>query len=110
MNILDDHTNKWMSGQIYQHYRPQGFRFTIQYGGRYYTMENKFLSLITEIRDDKRPNYVLTHFYQTNINPIYGTSKYNLKIYTDDLPDPVYILALYALDSNLVRRRMQFTP
>jgi hypothetical protein len=60
--VLDDQLNKWMKGQIYQSYYPQGFRFTIKYGEKYYFMENNINSLITQIRDAKRQNYIQTRF------------------------------------------------
>jgi len=68
-------------------------------------MENKIGSLITEIRDQKRKNYILTRFYKIYENPFFGSSKYNIQVYTDDLPDPIYVLALYALDSIAITKR-----
>lgn len=62
-------------------------------------MEHKFGSLMTVIRDQKRQNYILSSFYQTYFNPYLGSSRDNIQIYMDNLPDPIYILALYALDS-----------
>jgi len=73
-------------------------------------MENKINSLTTEIRDAKRPNYILSRFYQTYFNPLFRSSKYNIQIYTDDLPDSIYILALSALNSNNIKRRIHFIP
>ncbi len=104
LDVFDDQLNRWMKGQIYQSYYPQGFRFTIKYGEKYYFMENNMNSLITQIRDAKRQNYILTRFY-----PLLGSSKYNIQIYTDDLPDPIYILALSAFNSNIIQRRFTFT-
>jgi hypothetical protein len=51
----------------------EGFRFTIKYGEKYYSMENKINSLITEIRDAKKANYILTRFYQTYFNLLFGS-------------------------------------
>ncbi len=104
-NVLDDQYNRWITGQISQRYYSQGFRFIIKYGRKYYLMENKIGSLITEIRDQKRKNYVLTRFYKIYENPFFGSSKYNIQVYTDDLPDPIYVLALYALDSIAITKR-----
>ena len=110
INILDDQLNQWVRGQIYQLNRSDGFRCIIKYGGTSFVMENRFGSLITEIRDQKRPNYILSRFYQTYFDPFFGSSRYNIQIYTDDLPDPLYILALSALDSGIVQRRVRFIP
>ena len=52
----------------------------------------------------------LQRFSQTYFHPLFGSSKYNIQIYTDDLPDPIYILALYALDSTIPKRRIKFDP
>jgi hypothetical protein len=109
-NVLDDELNKWVKGQIYQTYRPQGFLFTIQYGGEYYTMENKVGSLVTEIRNKKKTNNILSTFRQTYFHPIFASSKYNIQINTDELPHPIYILALYALDSTKIRSKVKFIP
>jgi hypothetical protein len=73
-------------------------------------MENKLGSLITEIRNQKRPNILLTKFSQTYFNPLFGSSKYNIEVYGNDLPDPIYILALHALDSTTLKRRIKFLP
>ncbi len=44
-------------------------------------MENKINSLIMEIRDAKKPNYIPTRFYQTYFNPLFRTSKYNISTF-----------------------------
>ncbi|UJR24702.1 hypothetical protein I4U23_006076 [Adineta vaga] len=109
-NVLDDRLNQWMNGYVYQRYRPQGFRFAIEYGGHSYIMENRIGSSITEIRDEKKPNYLLTRFHQTYIDPITGSLKYNVKVFTDDLPDPIYMMALYAYDSITSKRKNKLRP
>jgi hypothetical protein len=73
-------------------------------------LENPRGSLITEIRDIKKPNYTLTRFSQTYTNPLFASSRYNIQIYQEDLPDPIYILAIYALDSTNRRNRIKFIP
>ncbi|CAF1312623.1 unnamed protein product [Adineta steineri] len=108
-NVFDDQLNQWMPGQITQRYRPQGFRFTIGYGGHIYTMENKVGSSIIDVKDELRPNYILTRFYQTNLNPLFNSFKYDIQVYRDDLPDPIYILALYALDTVTYQKKYNVT-
>ncbi|CAF1358469.1 unnamed protein product [Adineta steineri] len=108
-NVFDDQLNQWMPGQITQRYRPQGFRFTIGYGGHIYTMENKVGSSIIDVKDELRPNYILTRFYQTNLNPLFKSFKYDIQVYRDDLPDPIYILALYALDTVTYQKKYNVT-
>lgn len=65
---------------------------------------------MTYIRDEKRPTHLLTRFQQTYLDPVTGSLKYNMRVYTNDLPDPIYIMALYALDSMTSRRRIKFNP
>ncbi|CAF1350155.1 unnamed protein product [Adineta steineri] len=108
-NVFDDQLNQWMPGQITQRYRPQGFRFTIGYGGHIYTMENKVGSSIIDVKDELRPNYILTRFYQTNLNTLFKSFKYDIQVYRDDLPDPIYILALYALDTVTYQKKYNVT-
>src|SRR5689334_662858 len=106
-NVLDNELNQWIRGQISERYYPQGFRFTIRYRRKYYIMENKLDSLITRIRDAQKQNNILTQFSQTYFNPLSGSSRYRMNIFSDDLPDPVYILSLYAFDSTIVKRRIR---
>lgn len=73
-------------------------------------MENKFNSLITQIYNVNKANYILSRFYENSLNPFFESSKYNIEIYTDDLPDPIYILAVYALDSISIKRKIRFIP
>lgn len=105
-NVLDDQLNKWINGEIIENSSSDGFKFTIKYGNKLYIMENKFNSLITQIRDAKKPNYILTNFYRNNLNPFINSPMYNIRIYTNDLPDPIYILALYVLDSTFIQRKL----
>ncbi|CAF3025515.1 unnamed protein product [Rotaria socialis] len=110
MNILDDQLNQWVIGKIYQRYHSGALQFRIDYRGKFYIMENKFGSLITEIRDEKKPDYILTHFYRASSNVMYPSSKYKIQVYKNDLPHPIYILALYALDSITFNKRIKLIP
>ncbi|CAF0835979.1 unnamed protein product [Adineta ricciae] len=109
-NVLDDELNQWMNGYIFQRYRPQGFRLSIEYGGHVYIMENRLGSLITDIRDEQNPNYLLTRFQQTYIDPLTGSMKYAVKVFTNDLPDPIYMMALYAYDSIASKKKLKLRP
>lgn len=104
-NIFDDQLNRWMYGQIMQRFTPWGFMYSIEYGGQPYVMENKYGSPVVEIRSKQKPDNVLTRFYRRSMNPRARSSRYNVKIYSNDLPDPFYILALYAYDSNYINNQ-----
>ena len=73
-------------------------------------MKNEKSSLITEIRDENKSNYILSRFSQNSFNRLTGYSKYHIQIFTDDLPRPVYIFALFLLDSTNFQRRITFFP
>jgi hypothetical protein len=62
-------------------------------------MEQKPLSLTTEIRDEQQSNYILARI-RIRLASILLPNKYDLQIYTNELPDVIYLLALTAYDYN----------
>lgn len=99
MNIFDDKYNKWINGQIFRMNSYQSFKFRLKYNNKFYTMENKYSSSITEIRDENNKNYILSCFYQKQIYENSLSSKYKIEIYKNDLPDSFHVVALNILDS-----------
>ena len=58
-------------------------------------MEQKFRSPFIDIRDESRSNLLLSRFFPKASQ----SSKYHLQIYTNDLPDPLYILGFSHFNS-----------
>ena len=59
-------------------------------------MEHKAFSLTTEIRDEQQPYYILARIKMR----LTWLNRYDLQVYTDELPDVLYFLALAAYDHN----------
>ncbi len=68
-------------------------------------MEYQAFSLTTEIRDEQQPNYILARI-RMRLSSMLWSNKYDLQVYTNDLPDAIYLLALAAYDyNNVVTKR-----
>jgi hypothetical protein len=61
-------------------------------------MEQKAFSFTSQIRDEQQPYYILARIKMKLAWP----NRYDLQVYTDDLPDVLYLLALAAYDYNKV--------
>ena len=102
MRIYDDQYHRWMTGQFIGLQSPS-LRLRIEYNGIQYLMENPSQSEIIQIRNEKRREILLTRFYPRFRYPFSSfssKSKYHLEIYSDDLPDQIYILALALFNSR----------
>ena len=66
-------------------------------------MEQKSFSLTTEIRDEQQFNYVLARIRIRLVSAVWA-NKYDLEVYTNELPDVIYLLALAAYDYNHAER------
>jgi len=62
-------------------------------------MEQKAFSLTTEIRDEQQPYYIHARI-KMRLTSVVWSNKYDLQVYTDELPDVLYLLALAAYDYN----------
>lgn len=97
MRIYDDHYHRWITGQIINLQSPS-LRLRIDYNGIQYLMENQYQSEIIQIRNEKRREILLTRFYPRFRYPFSSSfslkNNYQLEIYSNDLPDQIYILAL----------------
>lgn len=96
LRVFDDEFDQWFPGQISQRFRLDDLVFRIEYQNKFYLMEKKFRSPLIDIRDESRSNLLLSRFFPKASQP----SKYHLQIYTNDLPDPLYILAFSLLNSG----------
>ena len=99
MRIYDLLYNQWITGRISQVYPSYRFRYTIQYANRRLVLEQRGLTYTIEIRDELQPNYVLARVH-TRLSSLILSNRYDLQVYTNELPDTVYILALAAYDYN----------
>ena len=100
IEVFDLSYNQWIPGKISQTFPGYRFRFIIQYVNRRLIMEHKVFSLTTEFRDEQQPSYVLARF-RMRLSSVVWSNKYDLQVYTNDLPDLIYLLALAAYDYNI---------
>jgi hypothetical protein len=97
IQVYDLLYNQWIPGKISQAFPGYLFRYIIQYANRRLIMEHRVFSLTTEIRDAQQPDYVLARF-RIRLTSVVWSNKYDLQVYTNELPDVIYILALAAYD------------
>jgi hypothetical protein len=65
-------------------------------------MEHKAFTLTSEIRDEQRPDYILARIRKRLASYLWS-NKYDLQVYTNELPDAIYLLAIAAYDYNSPR-------
>lgn len=95
--------NQWIPGRITQAFPTYRFRYNIQYGNRRLIAEHQVFSLTTSIRDEQQPNYVLARI-KKRLSSFVWSNKYDLEVYTNELPDLIYLLTLVAYDYNNIAR------
>ncbi|CAF1075586.1 unnamed protein product [Rotaria sordida] len=103
IQVFDTIFNQWIPGRITQAFPNYSFRYIIQYANRHLIMEHNIFSLTTEIRNEQPPNYILARM-RLRLSSIILPNKYDLQVYTNELPDVIYFLALAAYDYNNGRR------
>ncbi|CAF2549784.1 unnamed protein product [Rotaria sp. Silwood2] len=104
IQVFDIMFNQWNFGRITQAFPTYTFRYIIQYANQRLIMEHQAFSLTTEIRNEQPPNDVLARI-RTKLSSFILPNKYDLEIYTNELPDVIYLLALVAYDYNHGRNR-----
>ncbi len=102
IQVYDNVFNQWIPGKISQAFPTYRFRYHIQYGNRRLIMEHKAFLLTTEIRDEQQPNFILARMRKRLVSYIWS-NKYDLQVYTNELPDTIYLLAIAAYDYNSAR-------
>jgi hypothetical protein len=102
IQVYDTVLNQWIPGRISQAFPTYRFRYYIQYGNRRLIMEHIAFSLTTEIRDERQPNFILARMSKRLVSIIWS-NKYDLQVYTNELPDTIYLLAIAAYDYNSAR-------
>ena len=97
--------NQWIAGRISQNFPNYRLRYNIQYANRRLILNKNLFSLIYEIRDEQWPNNVLARI-KKRLSSIIWSNKYGLDVYTNELPDVIYLLSIFAFDySDTSRKR-----
>ena len=82
-------------------------RYEIQYAGRSLILEKKGLTAQMEIRDGQIQDYILANVRQ-RVRSLFINNQYELRVFSNDVPDVVYILAVAAYDYNRSRRSHRY--
>ncbi|CAF0735948.1 unnamed protein product [Adineta steineri] len=98
ISIFDSSSNQWINGRIRRHFQFFGDQYTIEWNGQSIVMETKIFSLTTKYHYQNQET-ILAQFHRRWISLIW-TNKYDLEIFSKEIPDAIYILALAAKDHN----------
>ncbi|CAF1478899.1 unnamed protein product, partial [Rotaria sp. Silwood1] len=89
--VYDDRKQKWSKGSIKQHWQIFGSNFTIKWNDHLLLMETKSLTSTTNIFDTENKYNLLARF-QLRRKPFTWISKHDMEIYSNAIPDAVYLL------------------
>ena len=94
LRLLDSKTGQWITGSMKPHLKlSKHYHYTIQIGQRRILMEKDWLSPHMIFRDESQPGTFLARFQREFYSPITATT-YGVQVYSDDIPDGLYLLAL----------------
>ncbi|CAF2155679.1 unnamed protein product [Rotaria magnacalcarata] len=96
ISIFDSPSNQWINGSIHKNLAFFGDKYTIVWNGKVIVMETKFASLITKFHDQQQGN-LSAKFHKRWISFVWS-DKYDLEIFSKEIPDTLYMLALAAKD------------
>ncbi|UJR12371.1 hypothetical protein I4U23_016548 [Adineta vaga] len=99
ISIFDSSSNEWLHGRIRKHFQFFGDHYTIEWNGKTIVMETKVFSLTTTFYYQNQET-LLAQFHRRWISFIWR-NKYDLEIFSKQIPDAIYILALIARDHNI---------
>ncbi|CAF4109741.1 unnamed protein product [Rotaria sp. Silwood2] len=98
ISIFDSQSNQWIDGQIRKHLTFFGDKYTIEWNGKSMVMETKFLSFTTKFRDENQGNMLAE--FRMRWTSLFWFKKYDLEIFSKEVPETIYIMALAAKDHN----------
>lgn len=94
LSLLDEKTGQWITGSMKAHLTLlKHFQYTIDLNGRKISLEKDLLSSHATFRDTSQGNMLLARYQREFFSPVTATT-YGAQIYSNDLPDGLYLLAL----------------
>lgn len=96
VEILDTQSQQWSTGKISQNLKLLSHKSTIEWNGRRLLMEHSIASLTTRFSDENQNGQSLAE-YTVPLLSVWA-NKYNLKVYSNDIPDAIYIFGLTVRD------------
>ena len=94
LSLLDDKTGQWIAGTMKGNLKfTKHFQYTIEFNGRKILLEKELLSPHATFRDISQGDVFLARYQREFFSPITATT-YGAQIFSNDIPDGLYLLAL----------------
>ena len=104
IEILDSQSQQWTTGTISQNLKFLNHRSTIEWNGRKISMEHSIASLTTRFFDENQ-NGQLVAEYVVSLSSLVWANKYTMKIYSNNIPDAIFMLGLSVRDFIITQHR-----
>lgn len=101
-SILNETKNRWIKGNMEQNFRWLQVLVIIRWDGHQINMTSSSGDWTYRCRDETNQ---LVAEYRLHIGPILSRQKYDLKVYTNDYPEEIYLLIVAAHDRIRSARR-----
>ncbi len=102
ISILDSHSNRWINGTIKGNMRLFGSKYTIEWNGERVSMKTKIGTMAIEFRDEKNKSRLGE--LRRRLSSVLLASKYDLAVFSNKLPDAVYLLTLAVHEYQLSKQ------
>ena len=93
LSVLDDKTNQRLTGTIKGHFSLVNDKYSMQFNGKQLSMQKDLLSPHMNIRDETNGGKLLAR-YQREFYSLVTATTYGVQVYSNDIPDGVYLLIL----------------
>jgi hypothetical protein len=99
-SIIDPRSNRRVSGLIKENFKLSSDFYTIEWNGKRVTMEQKFASFTCVFHDSDGELLA-----EIRLRPasVFWTKKFDMKIYSNKYPEPIYFLGMTARDKTFSR-------
>jgi hypothetical protein len=93
LSVLDDKTGQWLTGTMKGHFSLSKQKYSMQFNDKQISMEKDLLSPHMNIRDETNGRKLLARYQREFFSPVTATT-YGVQIYSNDIPDGLYLLIL----------------
>ncbi|CAF1076179.1 unnamed protein product [Rotaria sordida] len=97
LEILDVKSNKWITGTINHKLKILNHKYIINWNGKQLLMTKNVPSFTTKFFDETQRNQVVAE-YRIHVVSSTVANKYTMKIFTDKIPDALFLLCLTVRD------------
>ncbi|CAF2042674.1 unnamed protein product [Rotaria magnacalcarata] len=105
LKIRNLETKKWLKGTIVQHYQLLGQHWTISWNETRLSMDSEPASLTTSFHDGNQSDHTCLAKFHMRVQSLIWVNQYDMHIYSNIIPDSIYLLSLAIRDyANQLRR------